>query len=104
MSTSRGRFNFTGDVRGCFLKNALCGGGIGVLSSQGAGGCLEVGPVMIGGGVQWPDDPHFWPIDGCKWTRFTEDHVFGDAAQMAQSAARYTLTIKRGDRSRVVQI
>ncbi len=104
MSTSRGTFNFTGDIEGCFLKKALCAGGIGVISSQGAGGCLEIGPVMIGGGLQWPDDPHFWPIDGCKWTRFTEEHVFADSARAAQTTAPYTVTIRRGDPSRVLQI
>ncbi|HET7046851.1 MAG TPA: Ig-like domain repeat protein [Solirubrobacteraceae bacterium] len=102
------RFNFTGHLQSCVV-DVICGGAFGVVSSAGAGACFSVGPVNVGGGVQFPSHVYIWPFDGCKWSRFTEDHVF-DAARNARphgpraDARPYVVHIAPGDPSRAISL
>src|SRR5581483_1404458 len=72
------RFNFAGHLQTCVV-DVICGGAFGVVSSAGAGACFVIGPVSVGGGVQYAriTEPFIWPVDGCKWSRFTEDNIVG---------------------------
>ena len=102
------RFNFTGHLQSCVV-DVICGGAFGVVSSAGAGACFSVGPVNVGGGVQFPSHVYIWPFDGCKWSRFTEDHVF-DAARNARAhgpradVRPYVVHIAPGDPSRAISV
>ena len=102
------RFNFTGHLQSCVV-DVICGGAFGVVSSAGAGACFSVGPVNVGGGVQFPSHVYIWPLDGCKWSRFTEDHVF-DGARDAHARGRqsdlrpYVVHIAAGDPSRAISL
>jgi hypothetical protein len=87
----------------------LCAGAFGVVSDAGAGACFSIGPVNVGGGVQFPSHVYIWPFDGCKWSRFTEDHVFDGArdtrARGPLAAMRsYVVHIAPGDPSRAISI
>ncbi len=105
LNVANQRFNLVGQVKGCLIVRDFCGGATAVISSQGAGGCVEVGPFSAGGGVQWPHEVFPWPLDGCKWSRFTEDHVFESSAHASQAATRpYTVHIRAGDPSRAIRI
>ncbi len=100
------RFNFAGHLQTCVV-DVLCGGAFGVVSSAGAGACFDLGPVSVGGGVQYArlDEPFIWPVDGCKWSRFTEDNVFSRRAHaLGRTLQPYTVTIKAGDPSRVIRL
>ena len=102
------RFNFTGHLQSCVV-DVICGGAFGVVSSAGAGACFSVGPVNVGGGVQFPSHVYIWPLDGCKWSRFTEDHVF-DGARDSHARGRqadlrpYVVHIAPGDASRAISL
>jgi hypothetical protein len=102
------RFNFTGHLQSC-VADVFCGGAFAVVSSAGAGACFSVGPVNIGGGVQFPSHIYLWPFDGCKWSRFTEDHVY-DGARDARARGRqgdvrpYVVHIAPGDPSRAISL
>ena len=76
------RYNLHGDIRACLIavETNLCAASVSNISrgpniEGGAGGCLQLGPVSVGGGVQWahPNKPFIWPIDGCKWSPFKID-------------------------------
>ena len=98
------RFNFAGHLQTC-VADVLCSGAFGVVSSSGAGACFVVGPVSVGGGIQFPDHVYIWPIDGCKWSRFTADNVYNHRLPAAGAAAQpYTFTIKAGDPSHAVRL
>ncbi|HXZ56436.1 MAG TPA: ELWxxDGT repeat protein [Gaiellaceae bacterium] len=98
------RFNFAGHLQTC-VADVLCSGAFGVVSSSGAGACFVVGPVSVGGGIQFPDHVYIWPIDGCKWSRFTADNVFDHSLRTLSGAAQpYSFTIKAGDPSHAVQL
>jgi ELWxxDGT repeat protein len=98
------RFNFAGHLQTC-VADVLCSGAFGVVSSSGAGACFVVGPVSVGGGIQFPDHVYIWPIDGCKWSRFTADNVYNHRLPAAGAAAQpYTFTTKAGDPSHAVQL
>ncbi len=75
--TRAGTFQIAGNVRACVV-DVVCAGAIAVVSrgaggTGGAGACIDVGPLSVGGGVQWQrvSAPFIWPFDGCKWSRFT---------------------------------
>ncbi|HET6868095.1 MAG TPA: hypothetical protein VFH80_19435, partial [Solirubrobacteraceae bacterium] len=102
------RFNFTGHLQSCVV-DVICAGAFGVVSDAGAGACFSVGPVNIGGGVQFPSHVYIWPLDGCKWSRFTEDHVFDGARDAhlrgGQADLRpYVIHIAPGDASRAISL
>ena len=60
----------------------------------GAGGCVDVGGLHIGGGVLWAGPKIIvWPFDGCKWSRFKVD-VRPSLASAA--AATRTIVVRRG--------
>ena len=100
-----GLFNLVGQAKVC-VADVVCDGGIGATSSGGSGGCVKLGPVNIGGGVQWrrSDEPFLWPLDGCKWSRFAEPNVRGSRAVSAQAGAPHLVRIARGDRSRAIRL
>jgi hypothetical protein len=101
------RFNFAGRLQSC-VADVICAGAFGVVSSQGAGACFVVGPVSVGGGVQWGRaEPYIWPFDGCKWSRFTEDHVYDGAIRahrIRASTAPYEVKVGAGDPGRAIRI
>jgi len=98
------RFNFTGHLQTC-VADVLCSGAFGVVSSSGAGACFVVGPVSVGGGIQFPDHVYIWPFDGCKWSRFTADNIYDRRLPALGAAAQpYTFTIKAGDPSHAVRL
>src|SRR5207302_1775581 len=74
-------FNFHADEGACLLViHRICAGAVVNISHGpggigGAGGCLQLGPVSVGGGIQWNriTRPFIWPFDGCKWSRFAID-------------------------------
>jgi hypothetical protein len=59
-------------------------------SGGGAGGCVGIGPLHIGGGIQWahPTKPLIWPFDGCKWSPFKVDVRAATAAASNQRTIR----------------
>ncbi|HZQ82646.1 MAG TPA: hypothetical protein VFB25_11785 [Gaiellaceae bacterium] len=104
VNASNGRFNFTGHLQSCVVK-VICGGAYGVVSSAGAGACFSVGPVNVGGGLQFPSHVYIWPLDGCKWSRFTEDHVFDDRRLAgARTLQPYVVDVPAGDPGRAIQL
>ncbi len=104
-------YNLHGDIRACLAAvHGICAGAVANFSrgpalQGGAGGCLKVGPVNIGGGVQWvhPYSPIIWPIDGCKWSRFKIDINPARAAE-AGSPPSYPVTIKKGAPGEAVKL
>ena len=110
LNTGAGLFNLHGRVEACLeIVRQVCGGAIGNVSrgkngTGGAGACIRLGPVQVGGGVQWQrvSRPFIWPIDGCKWSRFTAD-VSARAAQTSPGGP-HVARVRRGDRSRAVQL
>jgi hypothetical protein len=71
-------------------------------SAGGAGGCIGIGGLNVGGGVLWSriDDPIIWPFDGCKWSRFKIDV---NPAVAAVSGQR-TIVVKRGQPNPALKI
>jgi hypothetical protein len=63
-------------------------------SGGGAGGCVGIGPLHIGGGIQWahPTKPLIWPFDGCKWSPFKVNVRAASAA----GANQRTIRVGRG--------
>ncbi|WCB91462.1 hypothetical protein DSM104299_00133 [Baekduia alba] len=98
-----GRFNLAGHIRAC-IADVICAGAVANLSSRGVGGCVELGPLNVGGGVQW-DGPtiKLWPFDGCKWSRFAESDVFG-VASAAEAGAPLKVKVAKGDRSTAIEL
>src|SRR5581483_4402609 len=100
------RFNLVGQLHACIV-DVVCGQAFAVVSSQGAGGCVSVGSVSIGGGVQWArvGSPYIWPLDGCKWSRFTEDNVYGASHRRdGASQPSYVVHVKAGSTGEAVQL
>lgn len=104
------RFNVAGRLYVC-VADVVCGQALAAVSSQGAGGCVSVGPVSVGGGVQWArvSSPFIWPIDGCRWTRFTDDNVYGKTVRRLSSGRLssqppYVVHIKTGTPSQAIQL
>jgi hypothetical protein len=97
-----GRFNLGGHIHAC-IADVICSGADINVSNRGAGGCVQYGPLNIGGGVQW-DGPtiKIWPFDGCKWSRFAEMNVF--AAGAAQVRSPLSVKIKPGDPSTAIEL
>jgi len=99
-------YNLHGDIRAC-LGSKICAGAIGNISrgpnnAGGAGACLSVGPVSVGGGYQWARaTPLVWPLDGCKWSRFKLD--VRPRARAAQTSGTSTIEVKAGEPSPAVQ-
>ena len=86
-------FNLHGSIQACVVDVA-CGSATGNISrgpnnTGGAGACIGVLGLNIGGGVQWNrlDEPFIWPFDGCKWSRFKID-VRGSAARASWAPRR----------------
>ncbi len=74
LNAQRGQFNLVGKIHAC-VADLICGTATGVLSNEGAGGCVNVdvgvGDVNIGGGIRFkPYEVVLWPLDGCRWSRF----------------------------------
>jgi hypothetical protein len=103
-------FNLHGSVRACIeLVEKLCAGAVANVSrgaggTGGAGACVELGPVNVGGGVLWkPFEILVWPLDGCKWSPF-RTVVRSSAVRTAQTEGRYTVTVKEGEPSKAIQL
>ena len=105
-------YNLHGDIRACLIAvRGICAGSVANFSrgpglEGGAGACLEVGPVHIGGGVQWshPQTPIIWPLDGCKWSRFKIDIRPSRSLRADGAGASYPVTIKAGAPSQAVRL
>src|SRR5262249_57803171 len=105
-------YNLHGDLRACLAAvHGVCAGSVANFSrgpnlQGGAGGCLEVGPVHIGGGVQWshPQTPIIWPLDGCKWSRFKIDINPSRSLRAASGTAPYTVKVKSGAPSEAMRL
>ena len=99
-----GVFNLHGKVRACIhVVGDLCAGAIGNVSrgrggTGGAGACVELGPLSIGGGVQWQrvSEPFIWPFDGCKWSTFATKVRQSNVAHTS-GAGPLTVTVRRGE-------
>jgi hypothetical protein len=108
---NEGTINLHGDIQGCVnIDGWRCAGAVANISHApnsggGAGACLSIGPVNIGGGVQWahPTDPIIWPFDGCKWSRFAVK-VSTSSASSAAVTTRQTIKVVRGARSPAIQL
>jgi hypothetical protein len=103
----RGRFNLHGDVKACIadipVLGDACVGSVGHVSTIGAGGCVQVGPLSVGAGLRFAGPEFFlWPFDGCRWSVYRDDAVFARAAQ-ATGGAR-TVTVKAGEPSRAIDL
>ena len=111
LNVVEGLFNLHGNVDGCLqVVRPVCAGAVANVSrgrggTGGAGACLRLGPVQVGGGVQWQrvTRPFIWPFDGCKWSRFTAQ-VRGARAAQTQPGSPYVVNISAGDRSRAIQL
>ena len=106
-NAENGRFNLSGHIRAC-VADVVCAGAIAYLSSVGVGGCVTLdalfADINVGGGVVYnPFDIKLWPFDGCRWTRFKDDHVFTARAAQAGGGAM-TVHIAAGQRSRAVAL
>ncbi len=100
-------FNVHGDIEACVFDVA-CGGAVANISrgqnrAGGAGACISLLGVSVGGGVQWRrlDDPFIWPFDGCKWSRFKID-VRASKAQTA--AGDFVLNVRKGEPSPAIKL
>ena len=107
-NAANGRFNLSGSIRAC-VADVVCAGAIAYLSSTGVGGCVTLsaffGDLNVGGGVVYnPFDIKLWPFDGCRWSRFKEDHVFTERAAQASGPGPMTVHIKAGERSQAVAL
>jgi hypothetical protein len=104
LNFSNGRYRFGGSVRACVIDIDVCAGAVAVVSNRGLGGCLELGPLHVGGGLIYdPFQIKIWLLDGCRWSVFDEKNVRGRAAQ-AQLGAPYEVAFKKGDRSRMIEV
>jgi hypothetical protein len=107
-------YNLHGDIRACLAAvHGICAGSVANFSrgpnlQGGAGGCLKVGPVNIGGGVQWshPQTPIIWPLDGCKWSRFKIDINPSRSLRAAGGTgpSSYSVTVKAGAPSQAMRL
>ena len=105
-------YNLHGDIRACLIAvKGICAGSVANFSrgpglEGGAGACLEVGPVHIGGGVQWshPQTPIIWPFDGCKWSRFKIDINPSRSLRASGTDASYGVTVKAGAPSQAMRL
>ncbi len=99
--------NLHGDIGACVnLVKDVCATAVanvsrGPNSAGGAGACVGVAGIHIGGGIQWahPTKPKVWPFDGCKWSPFKLD-VRATRAQ----AAGTTIVVKRGQPNPAVKL
>jgi hypothetical protein len=101
-----GKFNIYGKMDACIADIPLfghaCLGSTGDLSDHGAGACTEVGPLSVGGGVNWSGPntgTHLWVFDGCRWSPFADfdvGHIAADSPVIVHT--------KAGDRSREVEL
>jgi hypothetical protein len=105
------KFNLHGHVDSCLadipILGKLCTGSVADVSDIGAGGCIEVGPLSVGGGVRFPSDIFLWPLDGCRWSTFADFDVAAraaGAARAAQAGGPVVVHTAAGDRSRVVEL
>lgn len=104
LNAQHAQFNLVGTLHACVAK-LICGTATGVLSSEGAGACVNVdvgvGDVNIGGGVRFhPYDVILWPLDGCRWSRFKAVVK----ASGAQVGTPYVVNVRAGDRSRAIRL
>jgi hypothetical protein len=105
------RYNLHGDIRACLIAvdDDLCAGAVANISrgqgtEGGAGACLDVGPVSVGGGIKWarPNIPIIWPLDGCKWSRFKID--VRAAAVAAQAGGGVDVEVKQDAPSQAIRL
>ncbi len=106
------RYNLHGDIRACLIAvdDDLCASAVAHTSrgpglEGGAGACLTVGPVSVGGGVLWaePGKPKIWPLDGCKWSPFRVA-IAAQGAHAAQAPTSFTMSVKTGAPSPVLRL
>ncbi len=105
LDIERALYNFHGDLHAClFDSDDICGGAVANVShgpdrQGGAGACIDVGPVSVGGGVQWRrlDDPFIWPLDGCRWSPFRIVVRPSSAAVPHGGTAGYPMEVKAGE-------
>ena len=105
-NAANGRFNLSGNIRAC-VADVVCAGAVAYLSSVGVGGCVTLdalfADINVGGGVVYnPFDVKLWPFDGCRWSRFKDDHVF--EARAAQAGGPITVHVAAGQRSQAVAL
>ena len=105
----RQRSNLHGELRACLVAvdDDLCAGSVAHMSrgpglEGGAGACLQVGPVSVGGGVLWaePGRPKIWPLDGCKWSPFR----VAVGARAAQASGSFTIPVTADGPSPVLRL
>ncbi len=110
LDVDREIFNLHGNIESCVL-NEFCGKAVANVSrgpnkAGGAGACVSLLGVSVGGGVQWRDldDPFIWPIDGCKWSPFKLDVRASANARRAQAGGAYTVDVAGGAPSPVIKL
>ena len=107
-NASNGRFYVFGTVKTCVV--GLCRGATGIVSSRGVGGCIDLGPVSVGGGALYsPFELFLWPLDGCKWSTFHEPNVrsrsvIGSHASRAAVPGQHVVTIGSDRASRAIRL
>ncbi len=108
MDIDKEAFNVHGSIRAC-IADVACGSAVGNISRGrgnigGAGACIGLLGVNIGGGVQWNrlDEPFIWPFDGCKWSRFKID--VRAAARAAQVGGAHTVDVRAGEPSPAIKL
>jgi hypothetical protein len=107
-NAENGRFNLSGHIRAC-VADVVCAGAIAYLSSVGVGGCVTIsaffGDLNVGGGIVYnPFDIKLWPFDGCRWSRFKDDHVFSARAAPTGVGGAVTVHVVPGERSQAVAL
>ena len=60
--------------------------------------------VSFGGGVRFDPFEVIINADGCRWSRFADEDVFGGKAAAAQAGGSFAVTIKKGDRTRSIRL
>jgi hypothetical protein len=100
--------NLNAEVHACLLLvGKVCANAVVDISKApndggGAGGCVGVGPLHIGGGILWKGFKIVvWPFDGCKWSRFKVD-VKPSLASAA--AASRTIQVAKGKPNPAVKL
>jgi hypothetical protein len=103
------KFQFHGNVTGCLGgidSEATCAGADGWVGSRGIAVCLNLGDLHPGAGIRFADQYiGFWPIDGCKPSRFWEENVHGARDRTAGAAANgLAVTLAKGETSKNIEL
>lgn len=104
---TKGLYNLHGDIRACLTAvRGICGASVTNISrgpnlAGGAGSCVQIGPVSVGGGVQWATGKTtLWPLDGCKWSPF----AVKVRTRQAGGVGATTVEVRAGGPSQAVQL